>query len=542
MRATIAALFLLLPTAVASAQEAARLDDLAGETARSSAAGQCAQAPRKLSLSGPQWNGWGTSLTNDRFSRSHAGLTRAQVGSLKLKWAFGFDRDTSAVSQPAVVGGRVFVGSTSGRVYALDLQTGCSYWTFKAEGPVRAGITIGPAGSKDPGLSAFFSDVVGNAYRLDANTGRLVWKLSVKDHKAVRTAGSPQLHEGRLYVPVSSFEEVLASDPKYECCTFRGSVVAIDATSGRLIWRTHSITTASQTTRQNSVGTQLYGPSGAGTFSPPTIDTRLKRLYFTTGNSYSEPAAETSDAVLGLDLESGRVVWATQLTSGDAFNVACIQPDKTNCPVQKGEDFDFASPAILLTTPANKRLLIASQKSGMVYALDPDDSGRKVWSTRVAIGGLLGGIMWGPATDGETVFVAVSDAFTQGKLNPDAGGLVALRSSDGKQLWRIPTPPCGERQPCLPAQTAAVTLIPGVVFSGSRDGFLRAYSSNSGRILWEFGTAREFETVNGVRGKGGTLDVGGAAVVDGIVLTTSGYSQFGGVAGNVLLAFSEGGT
>jgi polyvinyl alcohol dehydrogenase (cytochrome) len=304
----------------------------------------------------------------------------------------------------------------------------------------------------------------------------------------------------------------------------------------------YSIATASQATRRNGVGTQLYGPSGAGTYSPPTIDTRLKRLYFTTGNSYSEPAAETSDAVLGVDLKSGRIVWATQLTPGDAFNVACMQPDKTNCPVQQGEDLDFASPAILLTTPANIRLLIAGQKSGMVYALNPDDNGRKVWSTRVAVGGLLGGIMWGAAADGDTVYIAVSDSFTQGRLNPDAGGLVALRSSDGKQLWRIPAPTCGDREPCLPAQTAAVTLIPGVVFSGSRDGFLRAYSSISGRILWEFATAREFETVNGVKGNGGTLDVSGAAVVDGIVLTTSGYSQFGGIAGNVLLAFSIGGT
>jgi polyvinyl alcohol dehydrogenase (cytochrome) len=515
---------------------------LAGETARSSVAGQCADASRKLSLSGPHWNGWGASLTNDRFARSQAGLTREQVGSLKLKWAFGFDGDPWAVSQPAVVGGRVFIGSASGLVYALDLQTGCSYWTFKAEGPVRAAITVGPGSSRDSSLSAFFSDMVGNAYRLDANTGRLVWKLHIDEHKAVRTVGSPQLYEGRLYIPVSSFEEVLASDPKYECCTFRGSVAAIDATSGRAIWRAYSIATASQATRRNGVGTQLYGPSGAGTYSPPTIDTRLKRLYFTTGNSYSEPAAETSDAVLGVDLKSGRIVWATQLTPGDAFNVACMQPDKTNCPVQQGEDLDFASPAILLTTPANIRLLIAGQKSGMVYALNPDDNGRKVWSTRVAVGGLLGGIMWGAAADGDTVYIAVSDSFTQGRLNPDAGGLVALRSSDGKQLWRIPAPTCGDREPCLPAQTAAVTLIPGVVFSGSRDGFLRAYSSISGRILWEFATAREFETVNGVKAKGGTLDVSGAAVVDGIVLTTSGYSQFGGIAGNVLLAFSIGGT
>ena len=491
--------------------------------------GQCANPPRSLRMSKPMWNGWGGSLSNDRSARTGAGLTQDQVSFLKLKWAFGFGDVPWAVTQPVVVDGRIFIGSASGHVYAIDLQTGCTYWTFKAAGPVRAAISIGPSSSRDRAPSAFFTDAIGNAYRLDANNGSLVWKLHVDDHKAVRTVGSPQLYEGRLYVPVSSFEEVLAGSPKYECCTFRGSVVAIDAASGRPIWRAYSISLAAQAAGRNGAGTQLYGPSGAATFSSPTIDTRLKRLYFTTGNSYSEPAADTSDAVLGVDLKSGQVVWANQVTPGDAFNVACTQPDKTNCPSNSGADLDFASPVILVTIRQNKRLLIVGQKSGMVYALDPDENGRRVWSTRVATGGLLGGIMWGSAADSDAVYVAVSDAFTEGKVNPEAGGLVALRISDGKQLWRTSALGCGDRKPCLSAQTAAVTLIPGVVFSGSREGTLRAYSSSAGRVLWEFGTAREFETVNGVRAKGGTLDVSGATVVDGIVLTASGYPMFGGV-------------
>lgn len=504
--------------------------------------GHCQGMPRNVSFSGPTWNGWGGSLGNDRFERGHAGLAPEEVSSLQLKWAFGFAGDPWAASQPVVVGGRVFIGSASGTVYSIDLQRGCTYWTFKAVGPVRAAITVGSAGSQTSGLSAFFSDAVGNAYRLDANTGRLMWRVRVEEHKAVRTVGSPQLYDGRLYVPVSSFEEVLASDPKYECCTFRGSVVALDAASGSLIWRTYSIPTAPQPTRRNSAGAQLYGPSGAATYSAPAIDTRLQRLYFTTGNSYSEPTADTSDAVLAVDLHSGRLLWATQLTAGDAFNAACLQGDMTNCPAGHGNDLDFASPAILITTPQNKRLLIAGQKSGMVYALDPDNSGKEVWRIRVGIGGFLGGVMWGSASDGSTVYVAISDAFAQGGLNPDAGGLVALRSSDGKELWRTAPPPCGDRNPCLQAQTAAVTVVPGAVFSGTRDGTLRAYSSDFGGILWEFNTAREFETVNGVKAKGGTLDVSGATVVDGVVLTVSGYTQYGGIGGNVLLTFSSDGS
>jgi polyvinyl alcohol dehydrogenase (cytochrome) len=507
-------------------------------TADHSTVGRCTHPAGRLTLSGPRWLGWGPSLANDRFQRTDVGMTREDVPTLKLRWTFGFAGDPWAVSEPVVAGGQVFIGSASGLVYALDLKTGCTYWTFKADGPVRTALSIGRSGSKAIAFGAFFSDAIGNAYRLNPATGKLIWKVHVDDHRGVRTVGSPQLYESRLYVPVSSMEEVLAGDPKYECCTFRGSVVALDAASGRQVWRAYSISDKPQPTERNAAGTQMFAPSGAATYSAPTIDPRLKRLYFTTGNSYSEPAAEGSDSIIGVDLQTGGIVWSTQLTRGDAFNAACLQPNKANCPRHPGSDSDFASPAMLITTPEGKRLLIAGQKSGMVYALDPDENGKEVWSTRVGVGGFLGGVMWGSASDGGTVYVAISDSFAEGRLNPDAGGLVALRSSDGRQIWRIPTPPCGDRVPCLPAQTAAVTLIPGVVFSGSRDGFLRAYSSVSGRILWEYSTAGEFETVNGVRAKGGTLDVSGATAVDGTVLTTSGYPQYGGIAGNVLLAFS----
>jgi polyvinyl alcohol dehydrogenase (cytochrome) len=241
--------------------------------------------------------------------------------------------------------------------------------------------------------------------------------------------------------------------------------------------------------------------------------------------------------VLALDLGSGALEWAHQATAGDAFNVACNLPDQTNCPLARGPDMDFASPPILVSLSRGKRLLVLGQKSGMVYALDPDNRGQQVWKTRVGIGGLLGGVMWGSASDGHNMYVAVSDYVAAGKLNPKAGGLVALRLSDGKELWRTVVSGCSDNAGCSPAQPAAVTMIPGVVFSGSRDGHLRAYETGEGHVIWDFDTARDFPTVNGVKARGGSMDSGGPAIADGMLLTNSGYAMFGGMSGNVLLAF-----
>ena len=499
----------------------------------------CNSKPTKLNPSSPQWNGWGATPVNDRFQRERdAKLTAADVPRLELKWAFGFPGVTMAGAQPSIAGDRVYVGSNSGLVYALDLNTGCSYWTFNAGNEVRTAISVAVVGARDPASAVFFADTGGNVYSLDADTGQLRWKHHVDDHPAVRTVGSPKVYAGRLYMPVSSGEEVSGARPTYECCKFRGSIVALDADSGRQLWQSYTIATPAQRTRLNAVGTQLYGPSGAGIWTSPTLDVDHHQIYAATGDSYSDPPAATSDAILAFDLDSGAMRWTHQVTAGDAFNVACNMPDKTNCPAENGPDFDFASPPILVSLARGKRLLVVGQKSGLVHGLDPDDGGRLIWSTRVATGGLLGGIMWGSASDGRNVYVAISDYVTDNKLNPKAGGLVALRLSDGKEIWRTVASGCAENPGCSPAQPAAVTLIPGVVFSGSRDGHLRAYETDKGRVIWDFNTARDFTTVNGVAARGGSIDSGGPAVANGVLLTTSGYEMFGGMGGNVLLAFS----
>jgi len=486
-------------------------------------------------FAGPYWNGWGVDATNRRMQpAAMAGLPADQVPQLKLKWAFGFPGAGKAFAQPTVVGGRIFAGSDSGKVYSLDAGTGCIYWMFKADTPVRSAISIGPVGAK---WVAYFGDQHAQAYAVDAATGTLLWKVRVEEHPAAMITGAPALYEGRLYVPTSSYEEVTGGAPKYECCKFRGAVTALDAATGKQIWKSYTIAEAPQPMRKNKQGTQLWGPSGAGVWSSPTIDPKLHAVYVVTGDAYSDPPARTSDSFLAFDMENGKLLWSRQLTAGDAFNLGC--PTGDNCPESKGPDFDFGCSPNLVDLPNGKRALIAGQKSGMVHALDPDQQGEVLWSVRVGKGGPLGGVQWGNASDGQNVYAAVSDHFASPNLK-EAGGMFALKLATGERVWSTPSPGCA-KPGCSPAQSSAVTLIPGVVFSGSLDGHLRAYATADGRIVWDVDTAADYQTVNGVKAKGGSLDGPGPVVVGGTLYVNSGYGMFGEMPGNVLLAFTVDG-
>jgi len=499
-------------------------------------AGRCSAEPSKT-FSGSQWNGWGGGLDNSRFQpASAAGMTAEQIPSLKLKWAFGYPDSYSAFAQPIVAGGRVFVGSALGMVYSLDSASGCTYWSFDAGAGVRTAITIGP------GNVAYFGDLRANAYALDAVTGRLLWKTTVDDHALSRITGSPTLYEGKLYVPVASRSEWLAGDSHYECCTFRGSVVALDAKTGKQIWKTYTIADRPKPTRKTKNGTQLWGPSGVGVWGAPTVDTKRNVLYIATGDNYSEPATPMSDAVVALALDTGKVTWARQITSGDVFNGGCGQRDTSICPEKPGPDYDFGSATILRTLSNGKRLLIAGQKSGVLHALDPDNEGKIVWQQKLGAGSILGGIQWGPAVDQETAYAAISDiGFVPGAegIQPDpktGGGLFAIQLATGEKLWSALPQECHTPR-CSPAQSAAVTTIPGAIFSGSVDGHFRAYSSKDGKIIWDYDTVRDFETVNQIPAHGGSLDGPGAAIAGGMLFVNSGYGYFFGMPGNVLLAF-----
>jgi polyvinyl alcohol dehydrogenase (cytochrome) len=501
-------------------------------------------------LTGNNWNGWGNNTNNTRFQPASAAiLTAAQLPRLKVKWAFGFPGDLDANAQPAIVGGRVFVGSAGGNVYSLDAATGCIRWFFQAKSSVRGAITIGQIQrNAGPAEAAFFGDLAGNVYAVDAATGALIWTVRADAHPLARVVGSVVLHEGRLYVPVASAEETAGAPASYECCRFRGSVTALEAATGRQVWKTFTIDEARPTTK-NAAGTQLWGPSGAGVWSSPAIDVRRNVLYATTGDNYSAPASSMSDAFVAMDLDTGRIVWSKQMTAGDAWNTACRLADTTNCPDMKAPDFDFASPPILVTLANGKRALVAGQKSGMVHAVDPDDQGKILWQARVGIGTTLGGVQWGSASDGVNAYVALSDIvrlFIPNSLgsnvDPKAGGgLFAFNLQTGERVWYTPPAPCGSRPRCSPAQSAAVTAIPGVVFSGSVDGHLRGYSTANGAVLWDFDSVGPYKTVNEVPARGGSFDGPGPAVASGMLFVNSGYARAGGMPGNVLLALSVDG-
>jgi polyvinyl alcohol dehydrogenase (cytochrome) len=499
-------------------------------------------------LTGPLWNGWGANTQNTRYQDLEAaGINANEVPRLKLKWAFGFPGELSADGQPSVAGGRVFVGTQSGTVYALSASTGCVHWTFQADAAVRAAITIARLDSGSRHV-AFVGDRSANVYALDAATGALIWKAHVDDHPFARVTASPTFHNGRLYVGVASGEETAGAVAEYECCTFRGSLVVLDAANGSRVWKTYTVEEPTRRAK-NRIGTQLWGPSGVPIWSSPAIDAQKNAVYVTTGNNYSGPATDRSDAFMAFDITSGKILWARQMTPSDDWNTSCRLSDQTNCTNKDAPDFDFASPPIIVSLPNGRRAIVAGQKSGMVHALDPDRDGQILWQQRVGKGGINGGVQWGSAADGANVYVALSDLGRIPVPNSQAtipdpeegGGMFAMKLETGERVWQTAPPrACRTRDRCSPAQSAAVSAIPGVVFSGAIDGHFRAYSTRDGSIVWDVDTVQTYKTANGVPGKGGSLNVAGPAISNGTVIVNSGYVQ-NGMPGNVLLAFTVDG-
>jgi polyvinyl alcohol dehydrogenase (cytochrome) len=503
------------------------------EPARSNACD--AAAPALSNLNG--WNGWGVDLVNSRMQPVKEGGLRAEdIPKLKVKWAFGFPNAGSVYGQPTVVGERLFFGSGNGTVYSLDARTGCAYWTFKAAAQVRSAVTVALFGKGQ--YAAYFGDGQATVYAVNAQSGELLWKTKIEEHKMAGITGGPKVYGGKVYVGVrSGGEEMMAANPKYECCTFRGSLAALDAASGQVVWKTYSIPDPPSTTKKNSAGTDLHGPSGAAIWSSPTIDVKRKAVYVGTGNNYSEPGTRTSDAVLAFDLETGSMRWSKQMNP-DVWNFSCSQPGKASCPETPDRDTDIGASPILRTLPSGKDVLLVGQKSGFAYGIDPDRRGEILWMKQLGKGGALGGVMWGLAADDDQVYVPLSDIFPG-----PAGGLFALKIATGEKAWY--TPPaelsCKGKAGCNAAQMAPATLIPGMVFSGSLDGHLRGYSTKDGSVVWDLDTLRDFETVNGVKAHGGSLNATGPTIAGGMMFVNSGYSQLTGMAGNVLLALTVDG-
>lgn len=510
---------------------------------------RCPSPAPPLAIGAHDWNGWSPDRVNTRY-QPEPGLKVSDIPRLKLKWAFGY-RGSYVYGAPVAVGGRVFATSSTGRVYSLDARTGCVYWTFDGDTALRSAVNIAPlpAGSKAR-YAAYFGDDAANYYAVDAESGQLLWKARVHPHKYARITGSAKVYNGTVYVPVSALELVVAAERTYECCTFSGAVVALDGRDGHVLWST-AVLPPAQPLRKSDVGTQLYGPAGASVWNSPTIDEKLQRLYVGTGNSETDVEVSGSDAIFAMDLRSGAIVWSRQMLAGDNFNMACARPNAcapgqacdlagvNNCPKNPGPDVDFGAGTLLRTLKNGKRVLVASQKSGIVYGLDPDNGGKLLWQARVGVGSPLGGVEWGSAASPTTVFAPNSDALVPpAQAKP---GLTALDLATGRERWHVAAPEarCNwSATNCLNSFQQAASAMPGLVFSGSHDGWFRAYDERDGRLIWEIDTVQPYTTVNGVPATGGSLDMGGAALVDGMLFLNSGYGRLVGRPGNVLLAYS----
>ncbi len=488
--------------------------------------------------------GWGIDAENTRLiPAAEAGLSAADVPDLQLTWSFAFPGVSHAIAQPLVAGSGLFVGSADGTVYALDARTGCAHWTFKATAEVLGGIVIEP--TAHPRL--FFADRLAWVYAVDAVTGKLVWRVRADDHPSATIMGTPVLQAGRLLVPVISFEEN-AGGADYPCCTFRGSLVAMEAATGKSIWKRYTIPHPAVEQFTNALGVAQFAPSGAGIWSAPTVDVERGLIYFATGNSYSEPTDDSGDAVFAIDLASGEPKWHTQTLAGDAWvmwdHLCHHDPERASlpgCPSLKhpGPDIDITTSPMLVHGRDGKDILVAGRKDGTTFGLDPV-SGRILWSTRTSRNPdpNAGALNFGLMAESETVFVpSVGTNFPNAAsfIPTEDDGLYALDAFTGKQRWAAKVAQDCDRPTACTGLSAAPIGFPGVVFAGATDGYVRAYDSASGKVIWRFDTAREFTTLNGEVARGGAIARNSIMIAGGMVYVGSGYSR---LPGNVLLAFA----
>jgi polyvinyl alcohol dehydrogenase (cytochrome) len=479
----------------------------------------------------PLWNGWGNDVSNARFqSAKGAGLTASQIPNLKLKWAFGFPGAEEVYGQPTVAGGRVFVGVDTGAVYSLDAETGCVYWSYQADAGVRTAVSIAPIKGKGATkFGIYFGDIRANMYMLDAATGKEIWKVKVEDHPVAKITGAPMLYEDRLYVPVSSQEERSAGwSTVYPCCTFRGSVVALDAANGHTIWKTYPVQDPPKPTNKLANSVQQYGPNGGAIWSTPTLDVKNHAIYVGTGDAYTKPVSPNTDAIMALDMKTGKVIWSVQDTQQDAWLSGCGGEIKSeNClpPSEIGPDYDFGASPILKTLPNGHRILVAGQKSGMVWGHDPDRDGTVVWKAQLVKKLALGMITFGGAADDQNAYFGLR-----------TGAVAAVKMDTGEEKWSTPIPP--PPGPGPKGETAAITAIPGAIFSGGWDGMLRAFSTDDGHLIWEYNMIRDYDTVNHVPAKGGSMAAAGPTVAGGMLFVGSGYVFTAGTPGNALLVFA----
>lgn len=505
--------------------------------------GLCADGTEiEESETSPKIDGWGMGQKNQRYyNERDLKINAANVGNLVLDWVFAFPTASRARVQPTIAGNTLFTASQLGTIYALDRQTGCTRWTFQADAEVRSALVI-ERDSANKASRLYFSDFNAFVYAVDLKTQKLLWKVKIDDHPNATITGTLSIFEDRLFIPVSSTEVLESADEQYACCTFRGSMVALNKADGSMVWKRYTIADEPSPSGENSEGTTIMGPSGAPIWTGVTIDTLRRTLYIGTGENYTRPVTLTSDAIMAFSLDDGSIKWVQQTMSGDAWNGACVTLfSRANCPENNGPDADYGAPPILVNSNG-KDLILAGQKSGKVTAMDPDNNGEIVWQRQVGRGGTMGGVHWGMATDEKTLYVPINDRGLY-DLNPEipkSPGMHAFNVADGEPLWatiEADRCPVLTLRGCGPGISAAITLTPGVVYGPALDGIMKAYATDDGRELWAFDARRDFEAVNDVKAFGGAFDSDGPVVVGNQLFVTSGYAKYAAKEGNVLLAF-----
>ena len=485
---------------------------------------------------------WGFANDNSRYIPAGvAGVDRASLQAPEIDWIFAYPGATRARSQPALSGDSLFVGSEDGTLYAMNRHSGCIHWTFNAGAEIRTGITLVDDLNSSGDLDLLvFGDFLGRVYGVNPQNGELVWRVRPEIHATATITAQPQYADGRVYVSLSSREFLAGSDPSYHCCTFRGSVVALDASSGETLWQSYVIPDTPQPVGLRSSGTRIIAPSGAPVWNTATIDRERNQLYVGTGENYSRPTSDTSDAIIAMDLDTGEINWVRQTLADDAWNVACNRgfSNPVNCPDPRGPDYDYGSPPVLVSD-GERDILVAGQKSGWAYGMNPDN-GELVWSRRVGRGGGQGGIHFGMAAAQDVVFVPMFDYGDSAAPDgtPTMPGLNALDAFTGELLWStLAQDECDGRSFCAPGISHPPTALDGFVIAGHSDGMLRAYDAQTGEVVWQMQTDREFQAINGLPAEGGSFGGGaGPVVLDGTLYINSGYSSLRHMPGNLLMA------
>jgi polyvinyl alcohol dehydrogenase (cytochrome) len=498
--------------------------------------------------------GFGFDRANTRaLTAAQAGLGKAQLARLEPAWSMGFPDATTMRAQPAVVGSTMFYPvADAGAMYAVDISDKakpCLQWVYTAPGgaPLRTSAAFGVTADGTPLL--VFSGLDSTVHAVDARTGKAVWTKGVGYYSHSLTTGTPTVLRDRVIVPVSQYEISVAADNAHPCCSNHGYVLSLDPRTGEQQWRYDTMEDA-KPVRDRGDGKMLLGPSGAPIWNSPLVDEARGLIYFGTGESNSPPVHRNTNALIAIDLKTGKERWSNQKTPRDIFNSGCgpnPKPEQLNC-VKADEtvyrDVDFGASVILGKLADGSELLFAGQKSGSVWALEPA-TGKVRWRKALGTGGPLGGVHWGIAYANGTVFVPITSPGRPipGEWEGDPAikpGVYALDARTGAIKWAFnpaPDPAAGPRGARGVMMSAAPVYIDGVLVAASLDGTVYTIDAESGKLLWSYKTAAEHQTVNGVPAKGGAVDAASIWAANGLLFVNSGYGMFGQAAGNALIAF-----